>query len=211
MTYRKYKPRGKKKSAGEQALSILRKQRPEMKHFSQLLPALPASTHSAGTAAPFAGTVQNLGNVPQGDSDTTRDGDVITQRHLLFNFDCWRDLTNTVKENMVRLIIFRYKDKAPSYTPPVSELLPDLLVDQHRGWDQRKKYVVYKDVTFNLALNGQTSARARYKINLKSQKGQFDAGTINYLRNSLHCLIIGDQPSNVPIYRFVSRLTFYDN
>lgn len=163
------------------------------------------------TSELYGGAVYSLSNVPQGDTDTTRDGDQLVQRAI-------RIKGNSIvadSTNIARLIVFRWKNES---TPVVGDILSATYVGTSRApfspyhHDGRTNFTVLYDKNFATdTYNIQRTFDTGW-INLRNKKQYFTAGSATAQKNGIFCLIITDSAAvSNPFLNLVSRLTFQDS
>ncbi len=207
--YKKYRRNGKKKrfstsyktmaykgyQMGKKAMKYLNT---EHKHFDTQVQAIFTD----------AGVIATLNLIPQGDTDTTRDGDSIKMMSLTLRGACF----NTVSSN-IRIIIFH--DKQDQVLIPADLLEAAYFASVNatnapKNYDYRFRSKILFDRNFALSANGKNQYNFHKQIKLLIRT-QFDAGTTNITTGALKVCYIGDQPVTFPAMNIVYRLTFVDN
>lgn len=159
----------------------------------------------------YGGTVYSISDVPQGDTDITRDGDQFNQRALRLK----GKVVNADSTNLLRLVVFRWKQED---TPAPADILNSTYVGTIRApyspyhHDGRTNFTVLYDKTFPT----DTYSPQRYFdskwINLREKKQYMVAGSATVGKNKLYVLIISDSAAEgSPLCDMVSRLTFTDS
>lgn len=189
---------GLKKEIRAVAKSVIAKQS-ELKYFDT----------TVGPSIDDAGYLSCLSLVPQGDTDTSRDGDQLyaTSMQVKGYFSC-ADTTN-----QVRLIFFIWK-------PETSPTNDDILATTTKGsinyvnapyhHDGRGSFTVLSDRCYSLAL-GTTSAKKQFSHNIKlNKKLKYNAGTTAGY-NQIWFMVLSDSAAvSHPSVNMTSRLRFRD-
>lgn len=157
---------------------------------------------SAGTA------MLSLLDVPQGDLDSTRDGDQLFLRSIQLNFSI--SLGDTT--NFVRVILFQW---FPTLTglPPVASIL----LDTSRPWlspynhDQRFNFRIFHDKTYCLdTLNNEISRRMFLKSKFRRHI-QYVGGATAVAANRIFALFISDSGAAPhPALQYSGKTNFTD-
>jgi len=155
--------------------------------------------------------VQCVTQVPQGDTDSERDGDQITLNSLDFRVGI---KTGTTTPTFLRVILFQWK---PNTTP----LYTSILLDQHNtsnaphtqyNHDQRQQYKILYDTLIEVDTVAHPAHCVHHVcISGFSPRQQFVAGSTTVATNMLYVLAVADVAANGPQVVFSSKLTFYDS
>lgn len=181
----------------------------------------------------YNGFVVALCNVPQGDGNTSRDGNRILPRYLNVRFHINRNMTGTTyPHTTVRYVIFRWwgeSSNAVGVAPAAADILETVgsqftpmsplnnEITGSRG-DRNRRIEVHRtgmitldsvsksshDEEFNIKLNG--------KNKIKEHIEYFDSTTNPPTSGGFFILFINDNATNVDAaFYLYSRLVFYDN
>lgn len=171
----------------------------------------------AATSTP---TQLAISAVPQGDTDSTRDGDQINLLSLEIKFETYLQGTGGTNDftDQVRLMVYRWHPMSTSSQPVPASVLQDLSVTQSATmtlctWDNRKDYTVILDKTFNLSGNGPSDIGFRTKFTWKTPgiPAHFSAGSTTLQSQGLFALIMSDSlVATHPLFNFYSRLVYSD-
>lgn len=194
------KQKGLNKKEKKQVKSIINQGR-ENKYLDVLIDASNLAT----------GVVYSLADVPQGDTDTTRDGDQLVQRAMRIK---GRALVADTT-NQVRMIVFRWKQN----TVPV---VGDILSASYIGTvyaplspyhhDGRSNFTVLYDKIFHVGTYNIQKGFDTKWMNLRNNKQYFSAGASTSSKHCIYALVITDSTAvSNPNITFVSRLTFTDS
>jgi hypothetical protein len=158
--------------------------------------------------------------VPQGSTDSTRDGDQINLQSLWIKFECYLQGTGGTNDftDQIRLMVYRYHPMSTGAAPVPATVLQDLSVAQSATmtpttWDNRKDFTVLIDETFNLSGNGPSDIGRVFKLNWKTPgiPAHFSAGSTTLQTNGLFAMIMSDSlVATHPQFNFYSRLVYSD-
>jgi hypothetical protein len=171
----------------------------------------------AATSTP---TQLAISAVPQGSTDSTRDGDQINLQSLWLKFETYLQGTGGTNDftDQVRLIVYRYHPMSTSAHPVPADVLQDLSAAQSATmtpytWDNRKDYTILIDETFNLSGNGPSDIGKTYHLKWKTPgiPAHFSAGSTTLQSNGLFALIMSDSlVATHPTFNFWSRVVYSD-
>jgi len=146
-----------------------------------------------GSTFDNTGSITKLTTIPQGDTDTTRDGD-----HIKLT-KCWCNLAVSVGDatNVVRVIVFRWNQDDSSVAPTVNDITQSVSAYSpiHRDNERAHKFDVIFDKFFSVSNVGPGCASVEWRKPLKSIIA-FQA-TANTGTGHLYMYIISDS-SAVP-------------
>jgi hypothetical protein len=158
--------------------------------------------------------------VPQGSTDSTRDGDQINLQSLWIKFETYLQGTGGTNDftDQVRLMIYRYHPMSGAAYPVPATVLQDLSVAQSatmspNTWDNRKDYTVILDETFNLSGNGPSDIgfSRTFKWKTPGIPAHFSAGSTTLQSNGIFAMIMSDSlVATHPQFNFYSRLVYSD-
>jgi len=156
--------------------------------------------------------------VPQGSTDSTRDGDQINLQSLWIKFETYLQGTGGTNDftDQVRLIVYRWIPMSTGSAPVPASVLQDLSVAQSATmtaftWDNRRDYVVLLDETFNLSGNGPSDLgfSKTFKWKAPGIPAQFSNGSTTLQKNGLFVLIMSDSlVATHPQFNFYSRVVY---
>ncbi len=185
------------------------KGRQELKYFQ---------ASASGTAVSTTPTIDKLTAIPQGSTDSDRDGDrvryeILELRGVLINADV---------TNHYRIICFSW---LPNSTPVAGNLLlngPSGSVDafSHYSHDNRQLYKILWDKFFFCAGNGGAASNPytptseqplHFKMQASPRQAQFAAGTTNGT-NMIYLLYLSDSSAiSHPVIHYSTKLTYTDS
>jgi hypothetical protein len=158
--------------------------------------------------------------VPQGDTDSTRDGDQINLQSLWLKFNCYLQGTGGTNDftDIVRLVVYRYHPMSSGTVPVPATVLQDLSVAQSAvmtpfTWDNRKDYTVLLDHTFDLSGNGPSQVTKLFHVKWKTPglPAHFSAGSTTLQTNGLFAMVMSDSlVATHPQWNFYSRVVYSD-
>lgn len=200
-SFRPYKKRPLGRRQAKAVASIAKKQirkTSEWKHFTGL----------TDISISTSGSITDISMVPQGDTDTTRDGDSIFASSVIFR----GVMTNGDATNRVRVIFFQSKAKVIT----VSDLLivtAGAEVDSMYNTDNFQNFkILYDRVHYLQApFSGATVTKTvAGKVRLSSRKMQYEGGGVTGI-NKVYMLTISDSAAAThPTYKLLTKLNFRD-
>jgi hypothetical protein len=159
--------------------------------------------------------------VPQGDTDSTRDGDQINLKSLWVKFETYLQGAGGTNDftDQIRLMIYRYHPMSSGSVPVPATVLQDLSVAQSATmtpttWDNRKDFTVVLDKTFNLSGNGPSDLGYTAKFVWKEPgiPAHFSAGSTTLQTNGLFALIMSDSlVATHPQFNLYTRVEYTDS
>jgi len=172
--------------------------------------ALSATT----TAQQFA-----IASIPQGDTDSTRDGDRVKLKDLEFRFDTYLQGTGGTNDftNTVRLTFYQYRPMSSGAHPVIADIYQDsnALAQSPTmtpfNWDNRADFKVLYDRRFFLSGNGPALVGEQaVKIPLKGSI-QWTSGSNTVGQNQLFYIISSDSlVATHPVINIKTRVTYTD-
>jgi hypothetical protein len=160
----------------------------------------------------YSGTdfLQVLTNVPQGDTDSTRDGDQITLHSIEFRLGL---KISTTTPCFMRVILFQWR-------PATIPLYASVLIDQHNTsnaplttyqHDTRQEY----NILFDRLIELDTVAHPAHVVHHLQTKGfspkiQFTAGSSTVATNMIYMLVVSDVAAAGPLVVLHVKTTYYD-
>lgn len=175
------------------------------------------------------GIVVSLSDVPQGDTEINRTGNVILPSYI--NIQLMLGATNAASTpQVVRYILFKYWGETTSAATPLataSEILSTTLTSYapysqlnpdnvgSRG-DRTRRIEVLKSgfYVFDLVSKRQIAKKINIKLNTGQVKEHIrfvDGTTAQPCSGGLYLLFISDDASSNSKYQFSSKLVFHDN
>jgi len=158
--------------------------------------------------------------VPQGSTDSTRDGDQINLQSLWLKFETYLQGTGGTNDftDQVRLVVYRYHPMSSATHPVPADVLQDLSVAQSATmtpytWDNRKDYTVLIDETWNLSGNGPSDFGKTFHLKWKTPgiPAHFSAGSTTLQTNGIFALIMSDSlVATHPQFNLWSRVVYSD-
>lgn len=159
-----------------------------------------------------AGQLITLNQVPQGDTDQSRDGDSLKMQKMVLKLNAIKAAGAT--DTFVRFILFHDPQNSTANVAP--DFLEPTYINtnrahlSHKDKDNQFKTKKIWDQTYRLDAN-KTSIQLEKVFSL-SHHTQYEAGTTTINSGALKLIIINNEVStNFPTIRFVNRLFFTDN
>lgn len=159
-----------------------------------------------------AGTVIDLSDVSQGDTDLRRDGDELMPTSLNVKYAA----VAADSTNLMRVIIFRYKPDVQAATIPglSNILIPNgLAVSPYWFYsvDLREQFNILYDKTHSLATADKNQVFVDTTLKMAKQTVGYTSGSI-YGRDHIFLLVLSDSTAAThPSIEFSSRLNFTDS
>lgn len=159
----------------------------------------------------------SITQVPQGDGDTTRDGDKLLYTRLYWNLQ-FILATAGYDYAVVRMIIFQWKVDDTINLPVTTSILAYNAYNSPYNHDQGARYRVFYDRTFTLCEQGEPNKVLVEKCNFVKKTGscKYISREMKYTNaavtgfNSLYVLYITDSVNNVGVNGYF-RLNFTDS
>jgi hypothetical protein len=199
------------KSGNKETLS--KKEVKEMIRSAQLAIMEPKSYDAGLSVNPGNGgtsIIQKMTTIPQGDTDTTRDGDQLSVEWSELHYACLVNATDV--SNLMRVIAFcwHFDDGGQAPTPSLilqSSTTP--LSSYNRDSVKEKAFTVLHDNLVAL-YSGGVGNKSFYYRNPKKFKITFTAGG-NTGKNHIYLLIVSDSAvTPFPIFTSYHRTQFFD-
>lgn len=155
----------------------------------------------------WAGYLANLNELSVGDTNSTRDGTSVKMIKLTMRFSI---LGST--DSILRLIVFN--DSSADVTA-VSDVLSAInstnAVNSFKDYDNRFDTKFIHDEKYTMSSTGQLVVSGTIVKDLYLH-ANYDADTAVPIKNCIRLLIISDREStSLPMFKYVSRITFVDN
>lgn len=164
-----------------------------------------ADVTASGTTITTAATLVNLTPISQGDTDTNRNGDIVTFKSLFIRLSMTPNATAGM--NFLRMIVVQ--DKASLSAAPnigaILEASTNYLSPISNDSGKRIKVILDRTYTVDADGNGSQVDKLYRKLNIRAEFD--DAATIPQI-NSLYLVLISDQVTNGPSVSYYSRVRF---
>lgn len=174
---------------------------------------------TVGTTIPDGvGTIIQLSNISQGDTDVTRDGAQIKVVSLDIKGEIRTNVSASLSGSMVNIMLVLDKQTNEAIYSTVDLLhvvTNEISVDSGLNLDNKFRFQVLKRWIIPLNIAGQNrkafSAHIRFPNNMKLRYDG-NAGDITDLTSkSLSILFISNESTNTPQITFFNRIKFIDN
>lgn len=173
------------------------------------------------TAISNTGSQYALSAVPQGDTDSTRDGDQINLHSIELKVEAYLQGTGGTNDftNQVRLILYQWHPMSTGSQPTVADILQDSAsvaqspTMSNYKWDNRKDYTIVLDRTCNLSGNGPSDEGYYFKKLWKvpGMPAHFSNGSTTLQSNGLFLYIASDSlVATHPIVNVYARCIYSD-
>lgn len=168
-------------------------------------------THVNNVGVTTSGTIYDLSGIAQGDTDQTRDGDMVQASTISLLYHMYNGDDN----NCMRVIVFQYHtDTTPTVTNIVDNSVGNGCLFHYKIDNASQFKIMYDSFhELNSPNTGETvfSRVIRRKLRIPRRKIQFTAGTTTGT-NKVYALLLSD--SSVvpnPGVTIVSKLNYMDN
>jgi hypothetical protein len=157
------------------------------------------------------GTLQKLSTIPQGDTDSTRDGDQaeVISVDVIASF---ANASSTDLSNLCRFIVFKWQQDDSSAAPAaVTDILQTASVYSplNRDNERAKKFVILDDHLFSTSLTGPSVDT--HIIKLKNKFKLAFQGSANTGNNMVYAMMVSDSGAIPhPILAYQVRVYFTD-
>lgn len=174
-----------------------------------------------GQAATATPTQYAVSAIPQGDTDSTRDGDQVNLRSVEFHVDSYLQGTGGTNDftDIVRVILYRWHPMSTGAAPVPASILQDLsnaesAVSSMTTWDNRKDFTIEYDVRRVLSGNGPSIAKFDFKKVWKAPglPSHFSNGSTTLQTQGLFLMIMSDSlVATHPLFNMYLRVTYADS
>lgn len=154
-----------------------------------------------------SGAILSLSQVAQGDGVQNRDGNQIEVKSLRSKFTLERHASAT--GTWVRMIYFIDNQPTSGSVPSVTDVLTTADPSSLPHFDNRRRFTILADRTFNLHENLVAHGDYYKRLNMKHT---FDGTASNTLvDNALYLLYLSNEATNTPTLLIKHRVRFIDN
>lgn len=176
-------------------------------------------TTQAYTQIDRGGVLATLCNVGQGNTQSTRIADQLTQKYLIFNLDAYYNPTviNTDVGHKLRVILFRWVPDNGVNTPVLGSVLAQtgsvIVTSAQINWTAKIAGDIQVLFDRSFALNHASDVVVRERLNLHNVKQGFAAGASTG-SNQIYVLLVGDDATGAHVpdvqAQYVSRFVYAD-
>lgn len=156
------------------------------------------------TSPDTTGALQELSVLAQGDTNNTRDGDVIYPTSIKMRGVL--SMAGAASDTYVRFIVFRWKSGSPS---AITDILVSGSVISFKSEANRFQSEILMDKVVNLNDSKSTSVFIQKSLRCKKYIG-YNQSTTAANRNSIWLLTLSNESTNAPTLTMGSRLYFKD-
>jgi hypothetical protein len=178
-------------------------------------------SHVYGSTATSTPAQFGLSAIPQGATDSTRDGDQVNLRSVEIRADCYLQATGGTNDftDIVRMVIYRWHPMSTTTKPVPADVLLDLsnaesAVTTLFSWDNRRDFTILMDKRVVLSGNGPSIAKIDFKHTWKPPglPSHFSNGSTTLQTQGLFLLVMSDsQVATHPLYNYYARVTYADS
>lgn len=163
---------------------------------------------TASTTIDNAGAVACLSLVPQGDTDTTRDGDHLRATSLRVNYVLE---SNTSTPGICRIIFFQWADDTTNSPPTVAAVMEATTPYSVVSHDYASRMKILSDEMHVVDNTSSKSIPQRMKLQIPHQQIQFAGGTTQHTQG-IWFLVLSDitPQGSPPTFKYFARLNFSD-
>lgn len=169
------------------------------------------NVHDSAIDAVIGGAgVTALASIPQGDTESSRNGISLLARRL----NCRGTITQhaSATNTFFRMIILRDKQQIADTSPTPASILdaPSAIVSQYNN-DDKGRFTILHDQTFKFSASGTTNAS--FNLNFPMQKHIRYNGVngSDIQKNGLFVLLMSSESTNTPTADLSFRLHYHDN
>jgi hypothetical protein len=172
------------------------------------------------TATTSSGQQYAISAIPQGSTDSTRDGDQVNLLALRVYFATYLQGTGGTNDftDTVRIIVFRWHPMSTAAAPVPANVLIDTsvaesLVMSDYTWDNRKDYTIVHDHRFDLSGNGPAQMSMTFEKKWKAPgiPAHFSAGSTTLQSNGLFVIVSSDSlVATHPLFNLYTRVIYSD-
>jgi hypothetical protein len=172
------------------------------------------------TATTSSGQQYAVSAIPQGDTDSNRDGDQVNLQRLEIYFATFLQGTGGTNDftDTVRLIVYRWHPMSTAAAPVPANVLQDTSVAEsiamsNYSWDNRKDYTILFDKHFDLSGNGPSQLSCTLKKTWKPPglPAHFSAGSTSLQSNGIFVIVASDSlVATHPLFNLYVRTVYSD-
>lgn len=173
------------------------------------------------TAVSMTGVQYALSAIPQGSTDSTRDGDQINLKRLRIKMEIYQQGSGGTNDftNQVRILVVRWIPMSTGAAPVLANVLQDSASAAQSAtmsdynWDLRRQYVIEYDETVNLSNAGNADQSLFFEKIWRTPglPANFSAGSTTLQSNGLFIFIISDSLlATHPVINLYARLEYAD-
>lgn len=188
------------------------RQRREVKKIAQFNGEMKSiQTLFAPASITSAGSVTRLTYPAVGDTEATRDGNIITVKRLSFRLQIQQ---TAAQNNFVRCVIIKYKDEDSSGGIAAAALFTNAATSGAAmspfDWNNAKYYTLIYDKQFAVAANGIASHTVHLELNRNDPVRFVTSGSTNG-SNSYYVYLISDAAASTPVACWSARINYVDS
>jgi hypothetical protein len=162
-----------------------------------------------------------LSAIPQGSTDSTRDGDQINLKSIRIKMELYLQGIGGTNDftNQIRVLLIRWIPMSTAAAPVPANILQDSasaaqsFTMSDYNWDLRRQFVVEMDKTFNLSGNGPSDLSFFFEKKWRTPglPANFSAGSTTLQSNGLFLFVASDSIlATHPVFNLYSRVEYAD-
>lgn len=166
------------------------------------------------SAISATGSITNLVQIAQGDTDQTRSGNSILGQteYIQFAVNQHASATNT----FFRLMVVRDNQQISDTAPAIGDILDSTFSSQYVVAPLNNEFGIGRfsvlcDKRFALSANGSTSRIDKIFIPVRKHVRYNGSATSDIQKGGLYLLLVSNEATNTPTFEAVCRFAFTDN
>lgn len=164
------------------------------------------SNHSFSSTVSQTGTIVSLSTVQEGDTNNSRDGNVIypTSSRIRMNMEMDVDAINT----LVRVIVFKWL--IGGTTPVVTDIIQTASINSFKSELNRFNSQILYDRVHQLNIGATTKKMVNINNKFRNYLMAFPEATAQANKNAIYILLLSDESVDLPTVSFQQRLYYKD-
>lgn len=159
-------------------------------------------------AVPATGGMYLINQIAQGDGVSSRDGNVI--RIKSFEIRATLSIHDNAVLTFMRVIILINKQQQADTTPAVLSVISEAKVTAVYNHVDRSRFRILLDRTFAINADHKNSTMHKY-LTLNIAQKYNGTTSADMEKNGIYMLLIANEASNFPAFRYVTKITYRDN
>lgn len=157
-----------------------------------------------------SGTLISLNHLSQGDTKSTRTGDSVLNKSLVFKY--YITPSPSAVDTYIRLVLIY--DKYPNGTmATIDEIFKEARITGHLKIASASRFHVFKEflISVNASSSENTIAKYYKKFNNHTKYNGTNGGTNGIMSGQMLLYAISNQPLNLPVLSYSTRVRYIDN
>lgn len=200
--YKFVKKEGKAAKALRKVNKLNRMLKPEIKYGT-----IP---HNSQTVSSTGTTEGHLTGIAQGDTAQTRDGNQIHVISAEVRGHVYADAASS-GVSVIRLILVRDKQQVADTNASFTNVFGTSNVDVLPYHARIERFQILRDQTFTLPVTGERVKSFHWKVKLNLPVHYNDIANTDIQKNGVYLMAVSNEPTNMPVLYYTSRIKFYDN